>query len=190
MKGVIVGSFTGWVEQTRGLMAVDEIIGDTRDELSTGGAYTVVGDYPTAEFVALVDALARREGRTRAEIMREFGRDAYRALAGLHPAMVAGMTELPQLLLGIENVIHRDVRKLYSDSQPPEVRAMVGVDGGIEVTYRSHRHLTPLCHGLLEGAVASYGLSDAVELLGEDREEGQTVAHFAIGGGTRDRQPT
>jgi len=104
VKGVIVGRFTGWVEQTRGLPVCDAIIEAVKPDLTTGGAYTSEGDYPAAEFVKLAAALARREGRTAADIMREFGRDAYGALASLHPAMVEGMSDIASLVVeGVES---------------------------------------------------------------------------------------
>ncbi len=183
MKGVIVGSFTAWVEQTRGLAMVDAIINDVAGQLSTDGAYTLVGDYPTAEFQALVGALAARESRAADDVMQEFGRDSFPALAGLHPEMIEGMDTLTDLLLGIEDVIHTDVRKLYPESRPPLINAYREDDGRIQVTYQSHRDLSALCHGLLEGAVASYGLTCAVEKVHEEHPEGATMARFAIAGG-------
>ncbi len=180
MKGVIVGSFTGWVEQTRGLPVCDAIIEAVKPDLTTGGAYTSVGDYPAAEFVKLAEALARREGRTAADIMREFGRDAYGALASLHPAMVEGMSDIASLLGSIETVIHTDVRKLYPDSQPPLITAEVLADGDIAVTYRSHRHLTALCHGLIEGAVAAFPAPATVILTAESQAQGACEAHFVV----------
>lgn len=180
MKGVIVGSFTAWVEQTRDLATCDAIIRANENSLSTGAAYTTVGDYPTAEFQALVQSLADLEGRSPDEILREFGRDAYPLLASLHPEMVDGMTDLPSLLTGIEGTIHTDVRKLYPNARPPLVTAALRPDGDIAVRYRSHRNLAALCHGLLEGALATTGDGGTVSLVDEKDDSGFTTADFLV----------
>jgi hypothetical protein len=40
VKGVIITSFLGWVEATRGVVTTDAIVVDAEPALSTGGAYT------------------------------------------------------------------------------------------------------------------------------------------------------
>lgn len=180
MKGAIAGSFVGWMENTRGLTVADAVITACEPDLSTGGAYTTVGDYPAAEFRLLVDELARREGTSSETVMREFGRDAYGVLAGMHPELTQGMPDLASLLTSIEDVIHADVRKLYAHSQPPLIRAVELPHGQIEVTYRSHRHLTPLCHGLIEGAVAHFGGGQIVEVIEETLDGDDAVARFLV----------
>ena len=128
----------------------------TEAALSTGGAYTAVGNYPSAEFTDLVEALARMEGTPADEVMRDFGVAAFSQFGSLHPAWIEAMPDLYSLLSQIENMIHTEVRKLYADSRPPLVNAWREEDGSITVTYSSHRGLVSLCQGLIQGAARHY----------------------------------
>ncbi|MGA0011106.1 MAG: heme NO-binding domain-containing protein [Candidatus Nanopelagicales bacterium] len=180
MKGIILASFVGWVESTRGFVVCDEVINRCADRLTTGGAYTSVGDYPAAEFTMLAGSLAEMESTSADAIMRDFGVAAFEQLGSLHPEWLEGMPDLISLLSRIEPVIHVEVRKLYSDSQPPLIRARQDDDGAIYVTYESHRDLVALCHGLIEGAARHYGERGAVEMTDRTTVDGRTHATFLV----------
>jgi hypothetical protein len=180
MKGLLFTSFLGWVEATRGLVTVDAILTETEPNLSTGGAYTSVGDYPASELGALVERLAALEGTTSNDILREFGIAAFPQLGALHPSWMDGINDLFGLLSEIENVIHTEVRKLYSDSQPPLITATKHDDGTIEVTYKSHRGLVALCQGLIEGAAAHFDEECDVRVMSVDHEGEMTRAVMQV----------
>lgn len=128
----------------------------TEAALSTGGAYTAVGNYPSAEFTDLVETLARMEGTPTDEVMRDFGVAAFSQFGSLHPAWIEAMPDLYSLLSQIESMIHTEVRKLYADSRPPLINAWREEDGSITVTYSSQRGLVSLCQGLIQGAARHY----------------------------------
>lgn len=180
MKGIILTSFVGWVEGTRGLIVCNDVISRCGDRLTTGGAYTSVGNYPAAELTMLAGSLAEMEGTSADEIMRDFGVAAFEQLGSLHPEWLEGMPDLLSLLSRIESVIHVEVRKLYSDSQPPLIGAQQRDDGAIYVTYESHRDLVALCQGLIEGAARHYGEHVSVTMIDTTTESGQTHATFLV----------
>jgi hypothetical protein len=180
MKGIILTSFVGWVEQTRGLVTCDQMLTKAADQLSTGGAYTTVGNYPASELRSLAEALAEIEGTSSDVVMREFGTAAFAQLGALHPEWIAQMPDLMSMLGKIESIIHVEVRKLYPESMPPLIRARQDDDGTIAVTYDSHRDLVALCQGLLQGAAAHYGDERAVELISERSTAEGTHAEFRI----------
>jgi hypothetical protein len=128
----------------------------TEAALSTGGAYTAVGNYPSAEFTDLIETLARMEGTPADEVMRDFGVAAFSQFGSLHPAWIEAMPDLYSLLSQIESMIHTEVRKLYGDSRPPLINAWREEDGSITVTYSSQRGLVSLCQGLIQGAARHY----------------------------------
>lgn len=128
----------------------------TEAALSTGGAYTAVGNYPSAEFTDLVETLARMEGTPTDEVMRDFGVAAFSQFGSLHPAWIEAMPDLYSLLSQIESMIHTEVRKLYAESRPPLINAWREEDGSITVTYSSQRGLVSLCQGLIQGAARHY----------------------------------
>lgn len=180
MKGLILTSFTGWVEATRGLVSCDELLGRVTPELSTGGAYTSVGNYPSTELTALAEGLAEMEGTTPDAVMRAFGNAAFAQLGSLHPEWLEGMTDLYSLLSGIEPVIHVEVRKLYADSRPPLIRARREEDGTIYVDYESHRDLVALCHGLIEGAARHFGDGSRVDIVSVSTQDDRTSALLRV----------
>lgn len=180
MKGIILTSFVGWLESSRGVVVTDEVIGRCGDRLSTDGAYTSVGNYPAAELTMLAASLAEIEGTSSDEVMRDFGVVAFEQFGSLHPEWLEGMPDLLSLLSHIESVIHVEVRKLYSDSQPPLISAQRGDAGAIHVTYESHRDLVALCHGLIEGAARHYGHQGSVEMVSMKTEAGKTHANFLV----------
>jgi hypothetical protein len=180
VKGVILTSFLGWVEATRGLVVTDAMLVDAEPSLSTGGAYTSVGNYPASELSALAACLAAHEGVTSADILREFGIAAFPQLGALHPSWLEGMDDLYALLSRIEGVIHTEVRKLYSDAQPPLITAEKEQDGTIRVTYASHRDLVPLCQGLIEGAALHFGEDCDVDVVSVVREGDITRAVMEV----------
>jgi hypothetical protein len=128
----------------------------TEAALSTGGAYTAVGNYPSAEFTDLVETLARMESTPTDEVMRDFGVAAFSQFGSLHPAWIEAMPDLYSLLSQIESMIHTEVRKLYAESRPPLINAWREEDGSITVTYSSQRGLVSLCQGLIQGAARHY----------------------------------
>jgi len=180
MKGVMFTSFLAWVEATRGLSATDALLLEAEPSLSTGGAYTAVGNYPFTEFTVLVDELALSEGTPAEEIMREFGVAAFSQFGALHPSWVEAMPDLYSLLSQIESMIHTEVRKLYAESRPPLIDAWREDDGSITVTYSSHRGLVSLCQGLIEGAARHYDEDCDVSVVSERHDGDLTHATLRV----------
>jgi hypothetical protein len=180
MKGVMFTSFLAWVESTRGLSGTDTLIQKVEPSLSTGGAYTAVGNYPAAEFAVLVDGLAEIEGTSADKIMRDFGIAAFSQLGSLHPSWVEAMPDLYSLLNRIESMIHTEVRKLYADSRPPLIKAWREDDGTITVSYSSHRGLVSLCQGLIEGAARHYSDDSDVSVVSVTHDGDMTEAILQV----------
>jgi hypothetical protein len=180
MKGVIFTSFLSWVESTRGLSVTHTLLLQTEAALSTRGAYTAVGNYPSAEFTDLVETLARMEGTPTDEVMRDFGVAAFSQFGSLHPAWIETMPDLYSLLSQIESMIHTEVRKLYADSRPPLINAWREEDGSITVTYSSHRGLVSLCQGLIQGAARHYDNDCDVSVVSVRHEGDMTHATLHV----------
>jgi len=180
VKGVIFTSFLGWVESTRGLAVTDALLVKAEPLLSTGGAYSAVGNYPTTEFTALIAELASMEGTSVDEVMCDFGRASFSEFGALHPSWLENMPDFYSLLSQIENVIHTGVRKLYPESQPPLIRASREDDGSITVTYASHRGLVALCQGLIEGAAHHYDDDCDVSVLSTTHDGAMTHAVLRV----------
>jgi hypothetical protein len=128
------------------------------------GAYTSLGNYPTGQLLAIVEALAAHRRVPVEDVLRAAGEHGYHHLVARHPELVEPYTDLGGLLLHLDTVIHPEVLKLYPHADPPrfEVRPAVGSDRPWEVIYRSPRGLCHLAEGLMRGAAGRFG--QAVEI--------------------------
>lgn len=182
MRGLMFTGFAEWVESTRGLQVLDEVYTSLGTRLSSGGAYTSVGNYPSAELHYLAQALGDMEGREADQILVDFGEAAFPALVRLAPETVAQCSDVEGLLEIIESVIHTEVRKLHSDAQPPLIASRRLVNGDLEVTYSSHRDFTYLCRGLILGAARWFDADATVRVISKSQKNLQTVSVLEVSG--------
>lgn len=172
--------FTAWVEATRGLAVLDELLTDLDAQLSTRGAYASVGNYPSSELHALAGALAAYEGVTEEVILVAYGEAAFPVFAAQVPSEIGACTDLREFLSTVEGVIHTQVRKLHSDAQPPRIDVRVMASGELEVTYSSHRDFTYLCRGLLLGAARWFGADARVRVDSHSRVGDVTTSTLEV----------
>jgi hypothetical protein len=156
MRGVLMTEFLEWIEATRGMGEVDAVITELGDELTDGGAYTAVGDYPHDELIQMMRAVASRRGLSEFELQREFGAALFPSLAQVGAPMLEGVTCSRDVFARINDVIHVEVRKLYPESHPPSVTMENSGADEAFIDYSSHRDMVALCLGLVEGAIAFY----------------------------------
>lgn len=155
MKGVVFTEFLEMVESRFSADMVDDIIDDA--DLPSGGAYTAVGTYPHEEMVALVVALSTRSGAAVRDLLLAFGEHLFGRFVAGYPAFFTGVTDAFAFLAGIEDVIHREVRKLYPDAELPRFDVERHTATELVLLYRSGRHFEDLAEGLMRGCVAHFG---------------------------------
>lgn len=179
MKGMVFKVFERHVECHLGPEILDELL--DHPQLSTGGAYTAVGNYPPGDLICMVGALSERTGVPAGELVRRFGHELFAILADGHSEIMAKFTGCLDMLAGIEAVIHRDVRKLYSDAELPrfDVEHHDG-ERRLTLVYRSSRPFADLAHGLIQGALEHYGVNQNATVLREDLGHDGTKARFDI----------
>ncbi len=170
MRGVLMTEFLGWIEKTRGIAEVDAIVTELGDELTDGGAYTAVGNYPHDELVRMMRVTAARDGVTEFELQRQFGTALFPTLAHTGAPMLEGVTGSRDVFARINDVIHVEVKKLYPESHPPSVTMEEVDENEAFIEYSSHRHMAALCLGLVEGALDFYQESAEVTMVGEGHE--------------------
>lgn len=155
MKGIVITEFLEHVEERHGLAFVDRLLGST--ELTTGGAYTCVGTYPSEEFVLLVTGVALATGSTPATVAREFGEDLFARLVVGFPRMVEGIDDALSFLELVNDYIHLEVHKIHPRANTPVFETARYGDHGIEVVYKSDRDLPDLAEGLIVGCARHFG---------------------------------
>ncbi|MEZ5246253.1 MAG: heme NO-binding domain-containing protein [Acidimicrobiales bacterium] len=150
MKGVIFNVFENFVVETFGEDVLEDIVADTTIE--TTEPFVGPGTYPAGDLVALVVTAAAKLGVTVDEALQACGRHAFPTLAGAVPSLMAHFDDLEAFLLGLESVVHTEVRKLDQDASPARFAVERIGDGELLMHYASPFGLFGLVHGLLDGA--------------------------------------
>jgi hypothetical protein len=154
MKGIVFTELLDMVEARHGPQELEGLLEDTA--LPHGGAYTSVGTYPAQEMVALVHNLSRRTGIPSEGLLQAFGSHLFGRFYERFPDMMDRSPDALSFLMGIESLVHAEVRKLYPDAQLPlfETQRM-GTDS-IRMEYSSFHDFSALAHGLIQGCAAHY----------------------------------
>ena len=127
-------------------------------------AYAADAEYPDEEFAGLVDRVAGATGRSRAELLREFGRHtALTTFPRLFPDYYATRDGARSFLLGVEDQIHELVRATIEFARPPRLRVGPFGSAGVVISYTSDRRLCELLEGLVHGTAEHYGEALDVE---------------------------
>jgi hypothetical protein len=151
VKGSILTGFVDWLRARYDDDFADDVIDATA--LASGGAYTAVGEYPYTDLVALAMTVADREGVSGDDVLRDFARQSFGALAGDHSFLLFGIEDGLRLLEVTESHIHVEVLALYPDTRLPTIETRRLSDGGMELTYSSLEPLAAMCEGRILGAL-------------------------------------
>jgi heme-NO-binding protein len=156
-----------------------DIWDDLLSEAGVSSSYTSLGNYPDAEIEALVRAASDKLGTDRTAVLRWFGQSAMPVLAERYPAFFTRHASSRPFVLGINHVIHAEVRKLYTGAECPHFHLRQPADGALHMEYRSSRQLCALAQGFVEGAAAVYNEAVSFEHL-SCRERGDPRCAFKI----------
>lgn len=146
MKGILFEVVAQVVERSEGHAAWDAALAAA----SSHGAFTSLGTYDDAEFLAIVGAVAGQRGESVADTARWLGRGALPLLVERYPSFAVGHSTRT-FVLTLNHVIHPEVRKLFPGGAPPDFVATDRPDGGLALEYRSSRALCTLAEGLILG---------------------------------------
>lgn len=151
MKGVILTGFVDWLRARYDDDFADDVIDAT--ELDSAGAYTAVGVYPYTDLIALSETVAAHERVASDDVLRDFARESFGALAEDHSFLLYGIEDGLRLLEVTESHIHVEVLALYPDTRLPTIETRRLPDGGMELTYSSLEPLAAMCEGRILGAL-------------------------------------
>ena len=158
MKGVVFNLLEQAVSDVHGAETWDQLL----DAAEVGGAYTSLGNYDDAELEKLVGAACAALGISRADALRWFGRVAMPELALRYPVFFEPHRTGRTFVLGLNSVVHAEVRKLYVGAGCPrfDIRE---VGEALTMGYHSPRRMCALAHGFLEGLADHFGEEVQVE---------------------------
>lgn len=170
MKGVVFVELLAMAESLVGEDAVDDVL-DTL-ELSSGGAFTSVGNYPCSDLIALVSAFSDATGYSAEYLQMEFGKWIFAKFAEGYKVFFEGKDDPFAMLEAIEGEVHVEVAKLYPEAELPSFTTeRVGPDR-LVMTYASQRPLVDFCHGMILACLDHFGTSgDISKTLFRDGDE-------------------
>lgn len=175
MKGIVFNLLEQAVVDAHG----DDAWIDLLEEAGVDGAYTSLGSYPDQEVIALVDAASRHLGIKPAAVLRWFGRAAMPMLADRYQPFFAGHSSARSFILSVNDIIHPEVRKLYSGAGCPHFHFSDDSQGRLIIGYQSPRQMCHLAHGFVEGAGDHFSEQVAVEHI-SCMQEGNPVCRLAV----------
>lgn len=160
MKGLIFVELVAFMEQRLGEEITDRVI--EQAALPNDGAFTSVGNYPSALAGRLVAAAAQLANAPTNELGRQFGHHLFKRFQVLFPQLMQCYPDARSLLEHVQGHIHEEVRAIYPDAEPPRIDTFDD-NGVLCVSYRSHRNFAAIALGLVEQCIASYGDPSIVE---------------------------
>lgn len=154
LKGMIFTELVGFLEVTGGDVFADQVIGQA--ELPNDGAFTSVGNYPSAWAMSLVEAASAITGVPASTLCENYGHYLFARLQALFPQIVAHYGTSDDMLSHVASHIHHEVRILYPDAQPPMIETVA--DGtALRVRYESHRPFAHIAFGLIRACLEHFG---------------------------------
>lgn len=161
MRGFIYTELVELIERQQGEEFVDRWL-DSCD-LPSGGAYTAVATYPTSELVELVQRLSAMTEIPIPDLLKAYGEHLFGYLAKAHAGIMDGLDDPFELLAQLEQHVHVEVRKLYSDAEVPTFEVESRSETEMALVYSSVRAMPDLAHGLIHGAAKHFGRPIAIE---------------------------
>ena len=177
MKGIVLVELLEMIEARFSYDMVDSII--EQMDPSSGGAYTTVGTYPHSEVIAIVQALSEKTGVEIPYLVKAFGNHLLGRFVELYPDFFADVNDTFSFLQTVENHIHIEVLKLYSDAELPKIACEFRGDNVLILEYQSTRPFADLAEGLILSTIEHYGESIRVNREDLDGEPG-TRARFTM----------
>jgi hypothetical protein len=153
VKGIIFNLLADVVRQEHGEDTWDALL----DAAHVDGSYTSLGNYPDEELVRLIAAASAVLQTPADALVRWFGRRALPLLAERYPGFFVAHTSTRSFLLTLNDIIHKEVRKLYPGADVPVFEFDTSSPEILVMGYRSPRRLCALAEGFIEGAAAHYG---------------------------------
>lgn len=152
MKGIILNVVEEAVTAEFGEAAWPSLV----DAAGVSGIYTSLGSYPDEDVLALVAAASEALAISQEEVLHWIGRAAVPLMAKRYGNFFEGHRNARGFVLSVNDIIHPEVRKLYSGAGCPHFHFSDAADGRLIVGYQSPRRLCHLAHGFIEGASAHF----------------------------------
>lgn len=173
MKGMVFVELLRMAEDALGEDTVDDILDEL--DLSTGGAYNAVGNYPCSELMQIVEAVSAHSGLPTDQLQRMFGNWIHERFVQAYPAFFQGKQNVLQMLDAIENEVHVEVRKLYPDAELPTFDTHWKSETALQMRYASERPLVEFCHGMIEACAKHFDTPTEITVENQPDADGKSA---------------
>ncbi|WP_444994854.1 heme NO-binding domain-containing protein [Aliikangiella sp. IMCC44359] len=154
MQGIVFTALSDCIIENFGLATWNETLEKVAPE--SEGIYTSSANYADEELFALVGELSNKTGLPAADLVKTLGIYIFPYLIQHMPdAHQPGMT-LKSFLLSVDQVIHKEVKRLYPNSYLPTIEYSDPSSNLLIMKYHSKRKLCHLAEGLIEGAAQHF----------------------------------
>ena len=156
MKGAVLVTLNEFVEDIYGLDKWERVLDIAKPK--SGGIYTSVDSYDDEEVLALIHATCEVLELSKEKALHVFGKYLFEVLNKKHPIFTRLQPDLLNFLASVEDVVHKEVDKLFPDAYLPKITPVSRTENSITLKYVSKRKMCGLAEGIIHGAAESYGV--------------------------------
>ena len=160
MKGIIFNVLEDMIVEKCGMAVWNELL---EKHAPQNRVYISGKSYEDSELFAIVSDVAVMLNIPLQDVVKAFGNFLFDGLATRHDEVVKQFSDFTELVMGIHDVIHVEVNKLYIEPALPVISSRIVSANKIELTYSSPRKLCFCAEGLLFGAARHYGQEIIIE---------------------------
>lgn len=150
MQGSIYTSFSEMVIERMGMTVWNDLLAKVSP--TSEGVYTNGMQYDDSEIMALVTELSKIIKIDVPTLVRTFGEYLFIHLYNNSPANLSHINNLKDFLIYIDNVIHKEVKRVYPQAYLPSFEFNETPDNNLVMFYQSKRKLCYLSEGLILSA--------------------------------------
>lgn len=178
MKGFIFTNFLDFVEKSNGLDMVDQMLGEC--DLASEGVYSAFNSYEFDELVTLLTYVSKKTDISPQILLESFGRFVFPYLIGKHSYIIEKYSNAIDLIAGIENHIHIEVKKLYEDAELPTFNVVEKKEDSLTIIYTSTRGLTYFAIGLMKETLQFFKVKGTIDMVENYNNDGSVKFHIEL----------
>ena len=178
MKGFIFTNFIDFVEKSNGLDMVDQMLEEC--DLASEGVYSAFNSYEFDELVTLLTYVSKKTDISPQILLETFGRFVFPYLIGKHSYIIEKYSNAIDLIAGIENHIHIEVKKLYEDAELPTFNIVEKKEDSLTIIYTSTRGLTYFAIGLMKETLQFFKVKGTIDMVENYNNDGSVKFHIQL----------
>ncbi|WDE07136.1 heme NO-binding domain-containing protein [Thalassomonas viridans] len=179
MQGSIFTAFSDMVIEKMGMEQWNRLLDKTQPP--SKGIYTKGEQYEDSELINMVTELSKKTGNAPEKLIEAFGIYLFDKLYDTSPVDVSCIDNLRDFLLAIDQVIHKEVKRLHPHAYLPKFEYQHGETNELIMYYSSKRKLCHASIGLIQGAANRFGQDITIEhpqCMHQGAERCKLIIHF------------